>query len=266
MTLIIGTGTYNLTPINGSWSFVWNTSYASPNRFYHVDAICGDANDSLLVYVQDAAPPIITIVNPAPGAIIARQLLNVSGRCQDAGGIDTIIVRVDNGSWVNATGSVDWAAVVDCSGLGLGDHVVEARAMDTSGLWSAASVRIAVNESGQSWGPLINLVLQSPRAPVNTSNILFQANVTVGSPFALASVILWYSDGVSTQSATMYRYADFPVQSRHAEDPLRNLSNLPVYGCELGQFPSGTTVSYWVVACDTAGNQRQSEAGSFAVG
>jgi hypothetical protein len=44
-----------------------------------------------------------------------------------------------------------------------------------------------------------------------------------------------------------------------------NQSNAPVFGCELGQFPIGQTIGFWIVAFDTAGNSIQSEGDSFTI-
>jgi hypothetical protein len=265
VTVFVGCGHYALSPVDGIWTFAWNASCVTPGRFYPISAFCGNATDTITVYLQDRTPPLLTVLSPVQGTIINRRVLNISGSCQDAGGIDRIDVRVDNGSWVTANGTSVWSGSWDGSNLSLGDHVVEARAVDVSGLASVARVWFAVNESGHTWGPEIHQVVVSPVAPVNTSNIVAEANVTSGSPFRLASVVFWYAyDGV-TFSCPMYRYADSPVQARHEEDPLRNLSNLPVYGYEVGQLPTGTTVSYWVVALDSGGNRQVSSIGAFNV-
>jgi hypothetical protein len=63
----------------------------------------------------------------------------------------------------------------------------------------------------------------------------------------------------------MYRYALYPVQSRHEEDPLRNQSNDPIFGIELGQFPTDQTITYWIVASDTAQNKKQSDVANFTI-
>jgi hypothetical protein len=63
----------------------------------------------------------------------------------------------------------------------------------------------------------------------------------------------------------MYRYGDFPIQSRHEEDPLINQSNDPVFGIELGQFSTDQTITYWIVARDTAQNKKQSDVASFTI-
>jgi hypothetical protein len=63
----------------------------------------------------------------------------------------------------------------------------------------------------------------------------------------------------------MYRYGEYPVQSRHEEDPFQNQSNNPIFGVELGQFSTGQTILYWIVARDTAQNKIQSEEDSFTI-
>jgi hypothetical protein len=123
-----------------------------------------------------------------------------------------------------------------------------------------------INESGHSWGPEIEQVYSSPANLTNTSNVIVYANVSTTSPFTLDRVILYCDDGTNTTVYDMYRYGDHPVQSRHEEDPLRNQSNAPLYGKELGQFPTGTTVSYWVVAFDTAQNSKTSGIQTFTIG
>jgi hypothetical protein len=55
----------------------------------------------------------------------------------------------------------------------------------------------------------------------------------------------------------MYRYGDYPVQERHEEDPLRNESNAPIYGFDLGQVKG--KIRYWIVVYDSANNMERSE-------
>ncbi len=265
VTLRVGCAEYQVTPVDGFWSYVWNTSGVRPG-LYEIIAMCGDAQDSAFARVQDRTPADLRILNPLPGAVIVRGVLNVSGMSVDPGGVVAVDVRVDNGSWCPATGAALWEVALDCGNLSLGDHLLSVRVVDIVGLVTVRSVWFAVNESGHSWGPEILSVVQGPVSPVNTSNIVMYANMSAGGPYRIGSVVLWYSVGESNSSAVMYRYGDFPVQPRHEEDPLRNESNLPVYGCELGQFPTGTVVSYWVVARDTAGNAAVSAVGSFTIG
>jgi hypothetical protein len=63
----------------------------------------------------------------------------------------------------------------------------------------------------------------------------------------------------------MFRYADHPVQDRHEEDILKNESNEPIYGLELGQLSVGTIITYWVKAYDFADNVKISGKNSFTI-
>ena len=76
----------------------------------------------------------------------------------------------------------------------------------------------------------------------------------MGSPYNIKKVILNWDDGMNLNSKEMFRYADNPVQERHEEDPLKNVSNDPIFGLELGQFSTNTNITYLIKAVDTANN------------
>ncbi|RLF35684.1 MAG: hypothetical protein DRN03_04805, partial [Thermoplasmata archaeon] len=107
--------------------------------------------------------------------------------------------------------------------------------------------------------PVISDVYHYPSSPSNESNVIVYANVSCNSPFGIDRVILYIDDGRCITSKVMYRYGDNPVQNRSEEDPLKNTSNSPRYGVELGQLPSGSKITYWVVAYDKANNSASSE-------
>jgi hypothetical protein len=67
------------------------------------------------------------------------------------------------------------------------------------------------------------------------------------------------------KSGDMYRYGDNPIQERHEEDPLKNMSNDPIFGLELGQFSTSTNITYWIGAFDTANNTVFSSKKSFMI-
>ena len=94
---------------------------------------------------------------------------------------------------------------------------------------------------------------------------MIYANVTEGSPFDIKRVVLIWNNGTNDKLSEMFRYADRPVQKRHEEDPLKNQSNDPIYGIELGQFPTNTTISYCIKAFDTANNSVISIEKSFSI-
>jgi hypothetical protein len=164
-----------------------------------------------------------------------------------------------------ASGTTTWNLSWDITGLPLGDHILSVKTVDTQGLASIQTRSFALNDSGNCWGPQIQAIAHSPTTPTNTSNMIISADVTTTAPFALNNIILYCNNGTATLSYEMYRYGQYPIQSRHEEDPLKNQSNNPVFGVELGQFPTGQTISYWVVAVDTAQNTQQSDVHSFTI-
>ena len=91
------------------------------------------------------------------------------------------------------------------------------------------------------------------------------ANVTSISPFAIKKIVLYWDDGKNTESIEMFRYADNPIQGRHEEDPLKNQSNEPIYGFELGQFSTSKNITYWIKAFDTANNSVITESKYFKI-
>jgi hypothetical protein len=122
-----------------------------------------------------------------------------------------------------------------------------------------------LNESGHGWHPQINAMSYTSGNLTNKSNIIIYANVTDTGPFSIDTILLYCYNGTGTVSYEMYRYGEHPIQSRHLEDPLFNQSNAPLFGIELGQFPTGTSIGFWIVATDTAHNSIQSEGDSFSI-
>jgi hypothetical protein len=265
VSLVIGCGSYQVTPVNGTWSYLWNTSYGTPGRMYHVGATCWDAYDSTTILLLDTLPPVISISTPAAGAIVDDGVMNITGVSHDNDGVNHVDVRVDDLPWVTANGTTDWMIPWSLDELSLGDHTISARAVDEQGLESTQTISFVLNETGHNWGPEIVQLSHLPQTPTNTSNVIVYANVTTTSPFGLKQVLLYCNNGSATTSFEMYRYASYPTQTRHEEDPHFNESNVPIFGLELGQFSMGETISFWIVAIDTALNTKQSDVASFTI-
>jgi glycosidase len=81
---------------------------------------------------HDTVPPAITLATPTTAAIIAGTLV-ISGTATDNIAVQTVEIRLDNGSWATATGTATWSSNLNTSNLLNGPHVVAARATDTSG-------------------------------------------------------------------------------------------------------------------------------------
>ncbi len=225
--------------VSGNWKVYWNTSGLAAGD-YGVKVSCGDFEKSYTVTLVDASPPSIEVYSPSDWEIFGGDVA-ISGRARDNGGIESVELDV-NGEHVALPEdfSYNW------SPPGPGDYEVAISATDVNGFETVKTLHIVVNGSADS--PLINDVWYTPEKPANQSNIVVYANIT--GFFSIKKVEVIAGD----RTEKMYRYASDPVQPRHDEDPLKNMSNSPAYGAELGQFPSGSTVKFKVRACDSAGN------------
>ena len=228
--------------VHGYWKIYWNTSFLKPGE-YIVTARCGNFEKEYEIRLLDASPPILKLNSPLDGEIFEGNVL-IEGRAYDNVKIDRLELEI-NGEIIplEKNFSYRWNASV-------GEYVIVIKAVDWQGLESVKKVRVIINESEKEWGPLINDVFYCPKEPTNESNIVVYANITKGSPFSIKKVEV----DVNSEIMRMYSYGNNPVQDRHEEDPLKNESNSPLYGIELGQFESNSTIKFVVRAFDTANN------------
>ena len=246
------------------WEYLWDTTGLSPGT-YEINAICGDAETNIQVELVDLNPPLIQIDSPVDKSITDFETISIFGHSSDNFELDRIELSIDESNYELTDGKETWSIEWDISGLDLGIHKITAKAIDKSGLISFDSVEFVLNESNHLWGPEINLLYHEPESPTNLSNIIIYANVTDDSPFGIKEVELNWDIGGTTYSKSMFRYADHPVQDRHEEDILKNESNEPIYGLELGQLSVGTIIIYWVKAYDFADNVKISDKNSFTI-
>lgn len=256
--------TVQLTVVDGVWSYVWNTTKESPGLHQITITTPQSISDERFILLLDTLPPALSIETPDDGAILEHGILIISGYSSDNLAVDHVEITLNNQTR-KASGSTTWSLSWDTSGLPLGDHILTIKTVDAQGLTSIQARSFVMNESGHTWNPQINTLSHVPANPTNTSNMIIYANVTATGPFAIDHIILYYQNGTDTNSYEMYRYGQNPVQSRHEEDPLKNQSNNPLFGIELGQFPTGQTITYWIVAVDTAHNQERSDVASFTI-
>jgi hypothetical protein len=253
-----------LSVVNGEWSYMWNTSRVSLGFHSVTVAGYGNTSDETSILLIDALPPSLSIDAPFEEAILEQGILNISGNSSDNLGVDYVEITLDNITRL-AGGTTTWNLSWDVTDLPLGDHNISVKAVDAQGLISIQDRSFALNESGHTWGPNIDRFYHVPANCTNISNVIIYANVTTTGPFAVKKILLYCNDGIDTTTFSLYRYGDFPIQSRHEEDPLKNQSNDPIFGIELGQFSTGQVISYWIVAMDTAQNKKQSDVASFTI-
>jgi len=253
-----------ISTVNCEWFYPWNTAGLIPQE-YLITAECGDAQDEISIKLVDVIPPAIKIENPLEGAIFEEESIIISGNSWDNLGVERVEVALDDSDFREAYGKENWSIDWDVGEFELGSHIISARAVDVTGRTSVHNISIVVNESGHEWEPQINDFYHKPENPLNVSNVVVYANVTSSSPFDVKKVVLYCDDGTEINSYEMYMYGENPVQSRHDEDPLKNESNNPIFGFELGQFSTGKTITYWIVAYDVANNSRSSCEKSFTI-
>ena len=249
---------------NGEWFYWWNTSWSTLGTHLFTISSGENISDERSIQLIDGRPPSLSIDTPVDGAILEQGILDISGHSSDNVGVDHVEVTLNNITKI-AVGRTIWNLSWDTTGLPLGDHLLSVTAIDTQGLIATQTCSFVLNESGHTWGPQINTLSYTPANPTNTSNMIIYTNVTTTGPFAIHTILLYCYNGADTVSYAMYRYGDYPVQGRHEEDPLQNQSNDPIFGVELGQFSTGQTIMFWIVAVDTAHNKIQSEGDSFTI-
>ena len=263
-TVSINGETMEISTINCEWFYPCNTAGLIPQE-YLITAECGDAQDEISIKLVDAITPTIRIENPLEGAIFEEETIIISGNSWDNLGVERVEVALDDSDFREAYGKENWSIDWDVGEFELGNHIISARAVDITGRTSVHNISIVLNESGHEWGPQINDFYHKPEKPLNVSNVIVYTNVTSSSPFDVKKVVLYCDDGTEINSYKMYMYGENPVQSRHDEDPLKNELNSPIFGFELGQFSTGKTITYWVVAYDAANNSRSSCEKSFTI-
>ncbi|MEF8848311.1 MAG: hypothetical protein V5A68_04170 [Candidatus Thermoplasmatota archaeon] len=245
----------NLTIKDNIWSYIWNTSNIKPG-IYEIKISNSKSFDKQMVRIYDLSPPYTTVEKPFDKQIFDEEQKNVliSGKSWDNQRIKEIRVSIDDSRWKKADGTNNWELLWNIEGLNPGVHHIHAKALDYSDLVYHAETSFVINESGVTNSLSIKEVYSTPENPDNKSNVVIYADVTSNSIFPVKKVVLYWQNSSLTRSHETYLYGSNPVQSRHPEDPLKNLENKPVYGKELGQFKSGEEISYWIKVYDYADN------------
>jgi hypothetical protein len=98
--------------------------------------------------------PVCFIIAPGPGQTVTKKL-SVTGTATK-GTLDLLLVavRIDDGPWMNASGTSSWRLELDTKTLSNGRHTIQARAFDGELDSDVASVEVSVlNEFGSPLPP-----------------------------------------------------------------------------------------------------------------
>jgi uncharacterized repeat protein (TIGR01451 family) len=98
-------------------------------------------------HTKSTTPPTISIASPTSGATVSSPA-TVTGTASDSAGVASVQVSVDSGTYQAASGTTSWSDTV--SSLSAGSHTITAKATDTSGLSSTASISVSVIVSSTS--------------------------------------------------------------------------------------------------------------------
>jgi uncharacterized repeat protein (TIGR03803 family) len=134
--------TMTATPAKGYGFYFWNVGadmVSTPTlNFTMSTGLVITAN------FKDITPPTVSITTPKANAKFSNDVITVSGKATDNGGLTNVAVRINQGSWQKAaeTGtvfSVTWS--VDVSPVIHGTNVLEAYAMDIAGNLATNTVK-----------------------------------------------------------------------------------------------------------------------------
>ena len=220
--------------VYGNFSINWNASIG----MHKIYVECNDFKKLYKIDVEDLSPPLIKIESPKERE--AMKLLNLKGAIKDNDEIKMAKAFIGRNE-INLSNKFD----LNIS-LQLGDYILKIVACDRTGNEAKRIINFTI--SGIEEKPDMKNVYYEPSLPTNESNVIVYADIV--KTFYNISKIKIIIDGNEKE---MYRYADYPAQKRHNEDALKNESNSPIYGIELGQLNKGLH-SFKIEAIDTAGN------------
>ena len=135
-------GTDTNTPYIYAWSFTGanNGSHVWTAQAYDAAGNVATSSAVTLTVSIDITPPTVAISTPTNGQILTAASVAVTGTAFDPGspatGVGTVQVRVNGGSWSNATGTVSWTRNVTLSPC---PNTIEARSLDNAGNYSSVA-------------------------------------------------------------------------------------------------------------------------------
>jgi len=103
----------------------------------------GSAQQTFSIRVEFIGPGC-TITNPLSGATVNGTLRINGTAAKGSAEVARVEVRIDDGPWKDASGTLGWSFDIDTTRLSNGNHTIEARSTDGELLSGPAAVRIIV--------------------------------------------------------------------------------------------------------------------------
>jgi len=132
-------GTDTSTPYTYDWSFTGadNGTNSWTARAYDTAGNVSTSSAVALTVSIDITPPTVAMASPTNGQLFTTSAITVSGTASDTGspssGLAGVEVRVNGGSWSNATGTSSWTRSVTLPPC---NNTIEARSRDNAGNYS----------------------------------------------------------------------------------------------------------------------------------
>jgi hypothetical protein len=133
------TNSYFDTGLSASTTYYYKI--AAVDNAGNIGNLSDEASGITTTATADTVPPTVTITKPANNAKVPRGNLTVSGTSKDnagGSGVNNVAVKVDNGSYVTATGKTTWSIIVNIRTRG--GHRLTARAQDNAGNFGFSGV------------------------------------------------------------------------------------------------------------------------------
>lgn len=163
------------------WTWRADSVASGPHRITaEAYDLAGNRGSAELILWVDNLPPSIEISSPANGSVLSTSTVILAWNATDAGsGVASVMVRLDDGPYVLATGEMH-----SFVGVGDGAHGLAVKATDGVGLSSAVGVDVTVqaegeNATGGAIGPVVRSVVFVPENA--TVDITFNEPMNVSS-------------------------------------------------------------------------------------
>ena len=259
-------GAYRLAQGTATWSFALDTA-AVPSGSHTISARATDGSGNAAVAsvsvnvkntTADTSPPAVAVVAPANGAVVSGTI-SVSGTAFDNVKLARVDVAVDGGAFQSATGTSSWGFSLNTGAYADGGHTIVARATDSSGNTSAASVSVSfANTAADTTPPTVAISGPSDGATVTGTIAItgtsadaggvasVQVKIDAGSYRNASGTTAWsYSlDTTALSSGThtiTARAVDAAGNSATASE-IVSVQNLPAGVSEQLVTPEGATI------------------------
>jgi len=151
--------------VTASISHTWNNE-----GIYSIKAIAEDeygmksswSNVITISITQQNQPPSVAIKHPDNHATV-RGTISIQGTANDDNNVVKVEIKIDSGSWTQATGTISWSYSWDTTAVANGQHTIYARSYDGSLYSDIASIDVTVSNEL----PTIDLTVASVSAPTS---------------------------------------------------------------------------------------------------